>query len=102
MTKRDISEDIDIKYNLKFYFQTAKKYRWYFLAIIVLATWISTVDIFGKYLFKALIDRGTDFVQNTITKEEVITNFWQIGILFLVSILLSSCILWLQFRLLNT
>jgi ATP-binding cassette, subfamily B, heavy metal transporter len=99
--KYTYKEKVDFKKNFVKYWAFLKPYKWLFIASSFFVFIVSFVHVFERYLFKELIDKGTLFVNGTITKEAMI------GIIILIAIAYISTagarILsdWLRFHLIN-
>ncbi|MDD5529425.1 MAG: ABC transporter ATP-binding protein [bacterium] len=59
-------EKIDFKYNFKLYWSFVKKQKLLFASILVLTLLIESASLVDKFLFKALIDNGTEFLAHTL------------------------------------
>jgi len=73
------SNKIDFKYNMKLYLSYLKNYRAVFLLILFIILVVESTYIFDKYLFKIIIDKGTEFTSGIINSNALIE------ILFLVA-----------------
>lgn len=63
---KDKKEKIDFKYNFGLYWTFVKKYKLLFASILVVILLIESTYIFEKFLFKAVIDKGTEFSSSII------------------------------------
>lgn len=94
-------KDIEFKYNFKIYFSFIKKYKAMFIAIIFIVFLLESLRLSEKFLFKLIIDRGTEFIADTLPKEAFIQSLITIAIYF-VSITSALIILsWMRPHLLN-
>jgi len=59
-------EKIDFKYNFKLYWSFVKKQKLLFASILVLILLIESSALVDKFLFKALIDKGAEFLSHTL------------------------------------
>jgi ATP-binding cassette, subfamily B, heavy metal transporter len=66
--RRDI-RDINFKRNLKIYFKFVKKHKAIVLALMFMVFLLEVIRVIEKYLFKIIIDRGTEFSAGTLLKE---------------------------------
>jgi ATP-binding cassette, subfamily B, heavy metal transporter len=64
--KKNKEKDIEFKKNLKKYFELAKPYKWYLVAIILTVLVVSVTRVADKFIFKVLIDEGTKFTSGEI------------------------------------
>jgi len=72
---------IDFKYNLKEYLSFASKYKLQFIILIILVFFTSISYLIDKYLFKVIIDNGTDFSNGILAREAFV------GILLIVIVI---------------
>ncbi len=101
MGTRPIDGKIDFGYNLRLYFSFLKKYKW--LAIILLAI-ILVVEgsyIFERYLFKRIVDSGTDFAAGKIAMEALASALILVGILYGISALSRAALKFLSLTYVN-
>ncbi|MFA5031729.1 MAG: ABC transporter ATP-binding protein [bacterium] len=66
MAKMEEKEKIDFKYNFKLYWSFVKKQKLLFASILVLILLIESSALVDKFLFKALIDKGAEFLSHTL------------------------------------
>jgi ATP-binding cassette subfamily B protein len=94
--------EIDFKYNLKMYLSFLRKY-WFLTAILlVIILIIESFFVLDKYLFKVLIDKGTAFVGNLITKQEFLAVLTTIALVFITTVIIRVILRWLRLQFLNT
>lgn len=99
--KKNHKRKIDFKYNLKSYWQIMKHYKFYIVLILVLTLIIEAADLAGTYLFKIIVDNGTDFFSGVITKEIFIGVLLMVLGLFVTFQITSSTCNWFQQRSIN-
>jgi ABC-type multidrug transport system fused ATPase/permease subunit len=75
---------INFKYNLSRYLEFLLKYKLYFSLVILFVAFQELGSLFIRYLFKLLIDNGTNFTTGAITKIIFISSLVSIGIYFLL------------------
>jgi len=61
MEKKRGKEKIDFKYDFNLYWSFVKKYKMLFMAIIVMVLLLESASLLEKFLFKTIIDKGTEF-----------------------------------------
>lgn len=93
---RNLYKDIDFKENLKLYFQTLKPYKWLFLFVIFLAIILELVGLGEKYLFKIILDRGSEFLAGTIDKSALLQILLGVAATFVVIALVRVADHWLR------
>ena len=91
MTKTKSDEyKIDYKFNLKFYFDLVKKYKRLSILLIIIILIIESSHVLDKYLFKLIIDKGTDFNAGILEKSIFIDYLLFIALIFVSVILVMS------------
>ncbi|MBU0466269.1 MAG: ABC transporter ATP-binding protein/permease [Nanoarchaeota archaeon] len=68
MTDRELYKKVNFKENLKKYWKIARPYKWFFVALIFLATTYEVLSLGEKYLFKAILDNGAEFLAGTLER----------------------------------
>lgn len=99
--EHELYKKVDFKENLKTYFKFTKPYKWLFLIVIFLATLLELLHVGEKYLFKIILDRGSDFVAGTITQAYVMRVFSIVAAVFLSFIFLKVINHWFRISVLN-
>ena len=92
---------IDFKYNLSVYWDFLKKYKLIIFILLFLVLLNQGKQIFDKYLFKIVVDNGTEFTAGTLAKTAFINILLVVGGVFLLVIFLNSILNWFQFHLLH-
>ena len=82
MNKEKLKKEIDFKYNFKGYWSFLSKYKAKFWILMALSLLLSFSYVIDKYIFKELIDRGTDFSEGILTKTAFINILWILIIIF--------------------
>ena len=88
--KKRERKKIDFKYNLSVYFSFLKKYKGTFIAILILILFVEGLRVFDKYLFKIVIDKGTEFTAGTILANQFTQVLLIIAGVFISAWLLKS------------
>ncbi len=79
---------IDFKYNINLYLSFLKKYKLLFFSLIGFIILIDLARLADKFLFKVIIDKGTEFSAKTITSSVLIKILLIIvGIYILLAVL---------------
>lgn len=99
--EHELYKKVDFRENLKTYFEFVKPYKWFFLIVIILATLLELFSIVEKYLFKIILDRGSEFVAGTIGQETITSIFLAIAGVFLGLVFLRSINHWFRIDVLN-
>ncbi len=87
---------IDFKYNLKTYFSFLKKYKLIVFLILFFAALFEIKMIFDRYLFKIIIDKGTEFTSQNISQQSFVNILIIVGIIFIISTIVAVFSNWLK------
>ena len=60
--------NIDFKYNIKQYWDIARKYKLLFIGVLISILIVEATSTLDKFLFKIMIDEGTKFAENPAFK----------------------------------
>lgn len=83
-------EKIDFKYNLKLYLKFVKKYRYVVLSILLMIFVVESLNLLEKFMFKIIIDRGTDFSANKLSAEIFVKIMLILAIIYITSAILKA------------
>jgi len=94
-------QQIDFKYNTKVFWSFLKKYK--FVTIILLLTVLihEFIIVVDRYLFKVIIDKGTEFTVGTILASVYIKIVIIVAVIFLSATLINIFMRWSEIHLLN-
>ncbi len=92
---------IDTKYNLALYWNILKQYKSIFLFLTLIILAIEAINLTDKFLFKLIIDNGTQFLANQISVKQLTHLFLIIALIFLSLIAAKALLKWLQIHLVN-
>ncbi len=95
------NKKIDFKYNLETYFGFLKNYKLMAFLIILFATLFELKTVFEKFLFKILIDSGTQLAADAITSLAFMHILIIVGIIFLIATLVAVASNWLKNHFVN-
>ncbi len=93
--------DIDFSYNLKMYLGFLKKYWVLCVILLVIMLIFEASYIVDKYLLKILVDRGTEFINKSITKEVFLSVVVTVALVFSGLILFRVISKWIRIHLTN-
>ncbi len=99
MRKR--KRDIDFRYNLKVYWGLLKNYKLYLFFILFLVFINQTTIVAEKYLFKSIVDYGTEYSNNVLTRELFVQYLIIIGIIFVSFRIMRGAAQWAKLHFLN-
>ncbi|MBS3075775.1 ABC transporter ATP-binding protein [Candidatus Pacearchaeota archaeon] len=92
---------INFRYNLKTYFEFLMKYKWLAIFIILFTIFTESKNVFDKFLFKIVIDKGTEFTSSILAKAEFVNILMIIGSVFISLTLLQAISNWIKNHLIN-
>ena len=93
--------DIEFKYNLSIYFSFLKKYRWMFALIVFLIFVMEILHLLEKYLFKLVIDNGTEFSAGVLSESVFVESLIMIAVYFVILTLVFVFLYFMRPHLLN-
>ncbi len=99
--KPKVKEKIDFKYNLSIYFGLLKKYKAIFIWILIVGLLLEAAKTVDKFLFKIIIDNGTEFVSEIITKNVFVQILIWVAIVYGILIITKTIFKWLHLHLIN-
>lgn len=91
---RKENKKINFKYNLSEYWNLLEKNKIMFFIVFIIAFIITGLGMIENYLFKIIIDDGTDFTSEIITKNQLIETLTIVAIIFLTTIIIRSLLEW--------
>lgn len=94
-------EKIDFKNNLKLYYDLAKRYKISFVVLILIATALEAAGLWEKFLYKEIIDQGTNFLEGSLAAQVFIGILLSIALTYVVIIVTKSIGHWLKLHFMN-
>jgi len=95
-------QEIDMKHNLKEYFSFVKNYKIIFFIVLFIVLLIESRHILENYLFKIVIDKGTELGAGTISVPEISKILLIVGIIYISGyIVLGAICRWLSLHFIN-
>lgn len=98
---RDKLDRIDFKYNLKVYFELLKKYRKPFILIMILVLLGEALLVTDRFLFKIIIDKGTEYAAGTLGKSLLVNILLIVALVYLGIIIAKIVVKWFKQTLTN-
>ena len=92
---------VDFKYNLSLYLELLKKYKWLLTIVLISSFLIEASFVIGRYLFKIIIDRGTEFLNNTLSYESYVDILVVLVIIYFSTMVVRNIIRYFRIHLLN-
>lgn len=102
MAEKQIPEEkkkIDFSYNLSVYWGFLKKYKLLFLSVLATTLIVEALNVADRYLFKVIIDDGTEFVNGIIAQSAFIQTLIIIAVIFISLVVSRSFLKWLNIHL---
>ena len=91
----------NVREDLKYYFDIAKPYWLMFLLVMGLITFGYLIEFGQNFIYKTLIDSGTDFAAKLITKDVFIQIAINLGIIFFLTVLVAGLLRYFRLLFLN-
>ncbi|HLC55660.1 MAG TPA: ABC transporter ATP-binding protein [Candidatus Nanoarchaeia archaeon] len=101
LKKRKRRYNINFKYNLKIYWSFLRKYKKLFFWITFFTIILELVMLVDKILFKIVVDYGTKYFSNDITREAFISLLIFILAIFLIMMIVRAAGRWFSLHLVN-
>ena len=92
---------IDYKYNLKEYLSILKNYKSLSIVLLIVVLIIESTYFVDKYLFKLIIDYGTNFIAGAISKDRLVKIFIGLASAFLIVVSVRFLGKWIHIHLIN-
>lgn len=92
---------IDFKYNLRLYFSMLKNYKILTVGLLIIILVLQASHVLDKYLFKEIIDRGTEFTNGTLSNGAFIHILLIIAGIYIVIHTINVILRWLHLHLIN-
>jgi ATP-binding cassette, subfamily B, heavy metal transporter len=96
INKKKYMKEIDFSYNLREYWSFLSKYKIKFFLLLILVFLVSVNYIADKYIFKEVIDRGTDFSNGILSKEAFVSILVILVVVFFFVLILRGVLKWFQ------
>jgi len=87
-------EKIDFKYNFRIYFGLLKKYKWLLIFLLVTVLIVESTYTADRFLFKIIIDNGTLYASNSLTRDAFVQTLTMVALAYLVFITIKSVGKW--------
>lgn len=101
MAQRKNDRKIDFKYNLSVYWSFLSKYKLILFSILLVVLINETAFLSERFLFKILIDKGTEFAGGTVLAKEFIHILTLIAAVFVSALSIAILTNWLKIHLVN-
>jgi ABC-type multidrug transport system fused ATPase/permease subunit len=92
---------IDFKYNMKLYLGMLKKYKLIIAAFLFVIFVIEATRVVNDFLFKVIIDRGTEFAAKTLPASQYVQVLTIVAAVFAINIGIKVVSKWFQIHIIN-
>ncbi len=92
---------IDFKYNFKCYWEIVRKYKFVMLLIILFILVGTIIDLAGNYLLKIIIDNGTEFLAERLSKIDFIHSLISVALIYCAMEIGLIISMWFRMSLIN-
>ena len=92
--KKKLKKEIDFGYNLREYWSFLSRYKLRFIGLMALTLLLSISYVADKYVFKELIDRGTDFSGGLLALSSFVSILWILIVVFFAVLLARVVFKW--------
>lgn len=100
-TEEETKYKIDFKYNLKLYLGLLKNYKGIIAIVLIMVLFIQASHVLDSYLFKLLVDSGTEFSAGGITAPEFGSFLLLLLIIFSIVAIITAILRWWHIHLIN-
>jgi ATP-binding cassette subfamily B protein len=90
-----------LRESLRNFFSLVKPYTPLFVTLLFAVLCVEAITVFEKYLFKIVIDSGTQYTAQTMALGALYTVLFGVAIAFLIMIVVRSFFKWLHIHLIN-
>jgi ATP-binding cassette subfamily B protein len=81
---------VNYKENFKIYLGLLGRYKALAIVSLVIVVIMQLASVSEKFLFKSFIDKGSEFLNNTIGKSEFVNHLWILALVFLGLVVVRS------------
>lgn len=84
---RELYRDIDFKKNFRKYLELASKYKWTYIGVIIIAGLVEAIGILDRYLFKLILDNGTEYAAGSLAQSAFTSILITIAVVYVIALL---------------
>ena len=99
--KKVKKEKIDFRHNLRVYWNLVRKYRWYYLSVILIIVFVEISRLGEKLLFKVIIDEGTKFSSGIILASDLIRILVLVAVFYFIIVVVKLIGKWVELSIIN-
>ena len=93
---------IDFKYNFREYLSYLKKYKFLIFLLLLVISLNGMKQVADKYLFKIIIDEGTNFSAGTLPLGDFSRTLLIVAVVYISIFLFNTFLNWIKMHLANT
>lgn len=97
--KKPMKKQIDFKYNLREYWSFLRNYKLILFVVLFIVLIVETKHVLDKYLFKILVDKGTEYSAGTLAHTTLVNILLIVGVVFIGASLLNVILRWIYLHL---
>ncbi|MBS3168437.1 ABC transporter ATP-binding protein [Candidatus Woesearchaeota archaeon] len=101
MKNKNKKGEVDLKYNLKLYFEFLREYKLLFFLLLLFLLVIETTLVIDKFIFKILIDKGIEFSSDIISRSEFISILIALALGFIAIVIIRVIGKWVEVHILS-
>jgi ATP-binding cassette, subfamily B, heavy metal transporter len=101
ITMKKENEKIDYKYNVKEYIRIVRPHKWLFIVLLFIVLILEIRVVVDRYLLKIIIDNGSDYVAETISRSDYIGILLIVAAIFIFGVIIGFILNWARIRLVN-
>jgi len=99
--KKKRTDKIDFSYNFKLYLSFLKPYTFPLVVLLFIIFVVESISVFEKFLFKMIIDKGSDFTTGILAADAFVAILLGIAIVFVIAQLVRVVGQWWRLHLVN-
>lgn len=89
-------EKINFKYNLKQYWSILSNYKGMIALLIVVTLLTEASYLVDKFLFKEVVDRGTEYIAGNLSQPQFLTTIWIALAIFIALLVIRPVLKWVS------
>lgn len=94
-------KEIDFRYNLSLYFSFLKKYKGLCIGLLLIILLIESASIVDKFLFKIIIDKGTEFSSQAVSLEALMGILLAVALIYIAAVIIKATLKFLYLHYIN-
>ncbi len=99
--QEDLKFKVDVRRNLRNLYSMVKPYRWRFIALLAVILVIEASYVLEKYLFKLIIDNGTEYATGTLSADPFLVILGIVATVFAVMLVVRTVLKFVHIHFIN-